>query len=504
MHKTQKTKKRRERPLYWLELIICFAALIGTITIEPYAYYQNAYGQLSPKLFYLSAIVVCFDVSLLIWIFYSIDFPGTGKYCVRMNLGDVFLYPVVARNNDGFINDPESVNYDDRYTDYEFIETYEKSGSKGQQYGPPGYLSNPNGHTLTALIDDRTPIEKAIGGRYAGLFTKRAYMLHHTHMAKQKKDLQQSDVVSFEYNDGEYVVVESKNLISRKPLFWTDVIICERMETGAGSYGRTSAAIRTELEEDASHGHDLPANGNTPTPQVQLLSVNLTIKCQFRIRNVYTIFTKSVDTHRAALMVITAVVRDFVGTVDIDQLQAIRHTEEGLKTLVPKINEILRTFGFEVAGALFLEGIDPADDMSKKMFDAQRKTFIAFKEGEQLNITATAEAQATETTANAQANAYKTVRDAQATSDKKYVDDVTIPVIREKNEKYTQLGKVTGTLVLNESGEGSHDVPTVLPLQQPKQLKQKTAESTEKPAHKHGEKKDHPQKNNDNEHDEHH
>jgi len=181
---------------------------------------------------------------------------------------------------------------------------------------------------------------------------------------------------------------------------------------------------------------------------------------------VFTLFSKNIDTHHAVFNAIDAVMRDYAGKVDIDQLIRTQHSDDSsefVKTCLPAINAILIKLGLQVMPKnTFLVSIDPGDAEAEKMFKAQQRVFIANKEGEALVITAKAEGSAAEERATGEAAAYTKVRNAQATADANYNNKVgPDPNVKAKYDAITQLGKgKIETLYLNlDSSDENSGLP---------------------------------------------
>ncbi len=430
---TERTKTQRQfRPLLIADIIIVGIDLAATAAVGIIIWRYGGLPETQP-LAAICALVLGINPVLIAWWLTKWVKMQPNKISVRTTIGGGYLYSLIGKNDTGFLNQPWSKNYDDRYKNEDIVPTRDIPGSSNPVWGSPGYETDTE--ATEVWVDDRPRLEKLLGFRFTGFLSISGKMLEHVHYTKTTASVTKDEKVVFTY--GEYSVIEKKSYVTYRSLFWEDIIVIKRADTGAGSYGKKGPLTE---EQD-----------------VELLSVDITLKGLFRIRNMYTLFTKGVDTHHAARNPIEAIMRDFVGTLDIDQLISMKHadkkTSDGKASeflqLIPLINAYLIEMGFELTGNFFLESIEPGDENAERMFAAQQKEFIAKKEGNALKITAEAQGDAEVALANKKSLAYTTLRTAQATADGNYNEKVILPVLEKKYAAIGKLSEVKGTLVIN-------------------------------------------------------
>jgi len=401
-----------------------------------------------------------FSVLLYVYVLFGISFLlgikriGSGKTMTVKTLGGTLLRVIVGDNSEYIGNDPNSVNYDERYKDWEThrIETFKFGEKEIRGSGPPSYTRSPS-QVLTEddiqeYVDDRSFLLKHTGLESIGFFPfaipvtwEYPSKTHHVPTAKIMRKITQDEKDIDEYPgysiiwtnyDNTDALIYLNERSTQLPLFLNMEIVARDLESGQSS-----------------------SSGNN-----EMFNIVLFTSGQIQIPNPAAMFLRGGDVKQNILDAHRAAIRRFVAKMAIESLQSDDHNTPGseyrknmerisfdqidpvTKTVTEK--GTLSTFGFYFPSDFRFLDIAPGDQETYLMFNAKQRIALADKKIE-------------ENTKLGQANGALKAEELKAVTEaeKAYYKETGI----NPNEKikYDGLSKVN-TLVLNSG------VSPVLPI----------------------------------------
>jgi hypothetical protein len=402
-----------------------------------------------------------FSVLLYVYVLFGISFLlgikkiGTGKTMTVKTLGGTLLRVIVGDSPEHIGNDPNSVNYDERYKDWEGhrIEKFKINGIDIRGWGPPFYSLATNQvlaeDDIQEYVDDRSFLLKHTGLEFIGFFPfaipvtwEYPGKTRHVSTAKIMRKITQDEkdideypeysIIWTNYNNTDALIYLNEHS-TRLPLFLNMEIVARDLETGGKN----------------------PTSGNN-----EMFNIVLFTSGQIQLLNPAAMFSRGGDVKQNILDAHRAAIRRFVAELSIEELQSQDHNAPGSKyrenmerisfdqidPVTKTVTEkgTLSTFGFYFPSDFRFLDIAPGDEATDLMFKADQGIALANKKIE-------------ENTKLGQANGALKAEELKAVTEaeKAYYKETGI----NPNEKikYDGLSKVN-TLVLNSG------VSPVLPI----------------------------------------
>lgn len=335
-----------------------------------------------------------FSVLLYTYVLFGVSFGlgvkriGTGKTMTVQTIGGTLLRVIVGDNPAFIGNDPNSVNYDERYKDWEShgVEKYKFGDREITGWGPPFYTLSPNQvlveDDIQEYVDDRSFLLKHTGLEFIGFFPfafaftwEYPGKTRHVSTAKIMRKITQNENDIDEYPGYSIIWTNYNN---------TDALIYLNERS-------TQLPLFLNMEIVA---RDLESGGKNPTSgDDEMFNIVLFTSGQIPMLNPAAMFSRGGDVKQNILDAHRAAIRRFVAEMSLEELQSEDHNSPGSKyrTNMERISfdqidpdskiitdrGTLSTFGFYFPSDFRFLDIAPGDEETYLMFTAKQRNALA-------------------------------------------------------------------------------------------------------------------------------